>query len=114
MTKQNPNRHERRKAMVVETKEMTPAEFLAMNSICAWDGCMATCDSKRGTVYLPDGWSALLLYWSKEAPRNIFDIPASDMIRDAVLCPVHTALLDGQLKPLPNRLLTRGEAKGNA
>jgi hypothetical protein len=106
------NRHERRKTMVFEKKIMRVSDIAAVGSICAWDGCDATCTHNENE-YLPKGWTVLLMFWSGKPVVNIWDdVPPSDMLRDAVLCPEHTRALDGQLKPLASRL--DRETQGNA
>jgi len=104
-----PNRHERRKAAVFERTITTPAEFQALDSICAWKGCTAIGDQQHGKPYLPKGWTALLLFWAEKAPNDFSDVMDSDMLRDCVLCPEHTAMLDNLLKPLPSRSLDQHE-----
>jgi hypothetical protein len=107
-----PNRHERRKAMVVEQTMMPASELAALPCVCAWDGCDATY-KPSATEYLPKGWTALLMFWSKEPPLNIWkDLSPGDMLRDASLCPEHTAALDGLLKPLAREI--NREAEGSA
>jgi hypothetical protein len=103
------NRHERRKAAVFEKKLMRPSELAAMGSMCAWDGCGATCGPKE---YLPKGWTVLLMFWSARPVLNVLDVPPRDMLRDAVLCREHTDALDRLLKPLAGRL--DREIRGNA
>jgi hypothetical protein len=94
------NRHERRKAAVTEIT-MPASEFHAANSICAWEGCMEIADHQQGAVYLPKGWTALLMFWAEKAPRNIIlDLSAGDVLRDCVLCPKHTGTVQLQLKML--------------
>jgi hypothetical protein len=108
------NRHARRKtAAGYETATATPTEFHKLNSVCAWDGCDEIANHEQGRVYLPKGWTALLVFWSENAPRDILlDIPDSGVRRDTVLCPRHTKMLDQHLKPLPSHLLR--ETHGNA
>jgi hypothetical protein len=94
------NRNERRRAEVI-AKRMTFAEFHKLNSICAWAGCTEIADHQKGKIYLPKDWTALLMFWSENAPRDIVrDLSASNMLRDCVLCPKHTAALQLQLKSL--------------
>lgn len=95
------NRHERRKAEATEVTEttMTTAEFQALDSICIWEGCMEVTHVPLKKLYLPEGWTALILFWAPEVPKNIMrDVPPENMFRDAVLCPQHTAMLQLQLK----------------
>jgi hypothetical protein len=105
------NRHERRKARVFERK-MIPARELA-NAMCqcAWKGCEAACKpDSRGDV--PSGWSVLLLTRSFRHYANLLDIRPSECLRDAVLCPEHTRLLDSQLEDIGRELT--GPSAGTA
>jgi hypothetical protein len=92
-------------------KKMIPISELG-KSICAWDGCEATCAHDKNK-YLPKGWTFMLVFWSAHPVLNFLDVPRNDMLRDAVLCPEHTNALDRQLKPLVSRRLDR-ETQGNA
>jgi hypothetical protein len=105
-------RHERRKAMVLRKTTMRASEFAALPSVCAWDGCEATCTHKENE-YLPKGWTMLLAFWSAQPVANVLDVPARDWLRDAILCPQHTAALDGLLKPLGREIMNR-KAEGSA
>jgi hypothetical protein len=97
------NRHERRKAAFYETT-MPLAEVNMHDSICAWDGCKEIAHHQQGKVYLPKGWTALLLFWAEKAPRDIIsDISDTGVYRDCMLCPKHTETLDRKMKPLPNQ-----------
>jgi hypothetical protein len=54
-------------------------------------------------------WTNLIVYQGK--PKLSFlDIPPKDCLRDAVLCPTHTQLLDRQLKELGRALLDQPAA----
>jgi hypothetical protein len=57
--------------------------------------------------YLPKGWTILLVFRAKKPVEYIWDVPPSDMQRDAVLCPAHTAALERQLKQLSSNDLDR-------
>ena len=95
----NPNRHLRRKAAVTDT--VTPAELQKLDTICSWEGCEEIADLKGGTVYLPKGWTALLMFWSLNAVQDFRGLMTdADMQRDGVLCPKHTAAIQLQLKSL--------------
>jgi hypothetical protein len=87
------NRHERRKTAVFERKMIPPTQLTGR--ICAWRDCEA-----RFAGDMPAGWTNLILYWAPRPILNAADIPARDWLRDAVLCPEHTRLLDSQLKEL--------------
>jgi hypothetical protein len=98
------NRHERRKAAKVFELEMIPANQIG-GMMCAWRGCEAVVkydDLRNGD--LPGGWSALLLTRSLRHYANLLDIPPSDCLRDACLCPKHTQLLDSLLVDLGREL----------
>jgi hypothetical protein len=98
------------KAVKVLELEMIPvSQFGGM--MCAWKGCEAVCKSDtKGD--LPRGWSGLLLTRSLRHYANLLDIPPSDCLRDACLCPEHTRLLDSQLADLARELA--GPAAGTA
>jgi hypothetical protein len=104
------NRHERRKAAKVFELKMIPANQLG-GMMCAWKGCEAVCepDAKHD---LPRGWSALLLTRSFRHYANLLEIPPSECLRDACLCPEHTRLLDSQLEDLGREL--KGPVAGTA
>jgi hypothetical protein len=61
---------------------------------------------------MPEGWTALLMFWSRRPVENVWGVPREDWLRDAVLCPDHTAALQRQLKALPTQL--DQEPAGNA
>jgi hypothetical protein len=110
----NPNRHERRKVEASGTAIMTASEIVALDSICAWEGCTAIAHQEKGKVFLPRGWTSLLMFWSAKPVRNILlDISDGDWRRDAFLCSEHTEALDQQLKPLAS-LLTIRKTQGSA
>jgi hypothetical protein len=94
------NRHQRRRlGTVFEATEMTSSEVAAAGCICAWDGCTAVFKGD-----MPHGWTWLLMYWSKRPAMSVLYVPHRDVPRDAVLCPEHTVVLDGQLKYLGREL----------
>jgi hypothetical protein len=109
-----PNRHERRKAAAVfELGTMTTEQFLAAGIKCAWDGCTASFH-RKDNEYMPPGWTVLLVFKTQAPVYHIWnDVPPSDMLRDANLCPEHTEMLDRMLCELPSKAFIR-EAMGNA
>jgi len=60
---------------------------------------------------LPAGWTNLVVYSGKLA-LNFADIAPTDLLRDAVLCPEHTQMLESQLKDLGHAVMT--EPMGSA
>jgi hypothetical protein len=52
------------------------------------------------------------MVYSGELALNFADIPPTDLLRDAVLCPEHTQILEGQLKDLGRAVMA--EPKGSA
>jgi hypothetical protein len=100
------NRHERRRTKVF-ARTMADAPKIR-GSMCAWEGCTA-----RFSDDMPAGWTYLFTYWSKKPRFNFFDIPASDVLRDGVLCPEHVRVLESQLKEI-GRDLERAPPLGNA
>ena len=101
------NRHERRKTAVFEKTTITRADIAAAARICAWDGCLASFHHNKEIEYLPKGWTILLVFRAKKPPP-------SDMQRDAVLCPAHTAALERQLKQLSSNDLDRPQGSARA
>ncbi len=111
------NRHERRSARYREfemfTTTMGADEFAALPSKCAWRGCAHSVASNAGAKEpMPAGWTVMLAYRGK-AKLNFEEIRPSDMLRDTVLCPQHTAQLESMLEPLPGRLFA-AEPMGTA
>ncbi len=54
-----------------------------------------------------------MLAYRGKAKLNFEEIRPSDMLRDTVLCPQHTAQLESMLEPLPGRLFA-AEPMGTA
>ena len=101
-----PNRHERRKTKVFESKIIPVGKL--RGGLCAWEGCQAAFASDD----LPEGWTWLNLYRSKRPQPYLLDIPAKDWLRDTTLCPEHTLQLDGQLKDIGR--VVSGPSAGSA
>lgn len=73
-----------------------PAHMLArIPLVCAWTGCEEECSGHP----LPEGWISLATY-RKNAQLGILNFRTDDVIRDAVLCPLHAADLESWLKPI--------------
>lgn len=86
--------------------EISVADLANARHGCAWDGCEASTPFKG--LDLPQGWRWLAVWTGPQlgpfAKGNHVD-------RDAVLCPLHWALLDSQLKDIGQRLdKTEGSA----
>lgn len=81
-------------------------ELAAMPHRCAWKGCTEHA-SFLGTP--PRDWRWLAVWWGPVAVPPWADGNVED--RDALLCPRHSAELDGLLEDIGNRLKT---TKGNA
>jgi hypothetical protein len=104
------NRQERRKAAkLFELKVMRASDISGV--MCAWKGCEAAMNPDPNGD-LPPGWSWLLLTRSYRHAANLLDIPPSDCLRDAALCPKHTRQLDSLLEDLARELT--GPAAGTA
>jgi hypothetical protein len=100
--------HERRKTKAIERKG--PAVFTRTKGpasklkdalmICAWAGCG---DNFKFSDGMPKGWTNLIVY-SGKPKMNFLDIAHKDCLRDTVLCPTHTQLLESQLKDIERAL----------
>lgn len=85
------NRHERRRAKVIETKTVAISDI--RGCMCSWDRCGKFFEGEQ-----PFGWTWLIMYRSPQATQII---PLDDrLLRDSALCPEHTKLLDDQLKDI--------------
>jgi hypothetical protein len=104
------NRHERRKALVMERRKVN-LDDISPGMTCLWDGCSARYDDD-----MPTGWCYLLTY-SNKRPITIINfhkpLPRGSVWGyDAALCPKHHAELQRLMKiALPDPLLT---SMGNA
>jgi hypothetical protein len=96
-----------RKTKVLEDRFIPLSKL--RGSMCAWAGCTASYLRADG---MPKGWTFLQMYWSPEPVPNFLDVSAKDQLRDAVLCPEHTRVLDRQLKDIGRDV--GGPAAGNA
>jgi hypothetical protein len=85
----------RKKALLFTRKKMSISELDALPTGCAWNGCWA---HFMGNA--PKGWKWLLAYESKRPQAHFLAIAAVDVMRDAVLCPIHAQTLDQSLTPL--------------
>jgi len=81
--------------MKSETVRIPINELADMPRGCAWQGCTA---HFKGDM--PHGWVSLTTYWAPQPIANFMDIPPHDVMRDAVLCPLHTLALETFLKKL--------------
>src|SRR5215472_9192718 len=90
-------RHLRRRAakVVISSKKMTPAEFEALPTGCAWGGCTQSFDGD-----MPGGWVWLLAYWSRRPKLQPVIAPDTKLMRDAARCPTHARTLDQLLTPI--------------
>jgi hypothetical protein len=77
--------------MVFEKKNVRLSDLSSL--VSAWDGCGASCPHDD----MPKGWTRLLMFWSKKPELDFWKVPQRDWLRDAVLCPEHTAALERQL-----------------
>ena len=101
------NRHERRKAEVFERRTMSADELSQMGSACAWDGCA---EIFKGAM--PKGWNWMVAYWAPRPHGELAKVGNGNWMRDACLCPKHSADLDAQLKSIGqvDAMPTMGEA----
>jgi hypothetical protein len=81
-----------REKVMVE-KMVSKDELKKMGHLCAWDGC-----GQKFKGDMPEGWTWLCMYWSKQPVERISKIPV--WVRDSALCPEHSLTFDGQLKAL--------------
>jgi hypothetical protein len=93
-----------KKPLKFERKLISPTEFAAMPSLCAWAGCTASYEGRQ----LPSGWYNLMIWSGPVDPnRTTGDIAMSkDCLRDHVLCPEHSQFfalpkVDERLAGLP-------------
>lgn len=106
------NRHERRKAAVLQGRleTITPErarELIDRGGGCCWSGCNAVFSGRP----MPGGWRCLLVFWSGGPIDGIADIPGATWDRDGTLCPEHAAELERLLKPTGYAMFeTRGTA----
>lgn len=93
-------------AMTVFEGRDTPLSELTGHQ-CAWRGCEAAFEGDEA----PEGWAWLILYHSMQPYLEFLEIPPTDLLRDAVLCPEHTKRLDEQMKDMGREI--SGPIAGN-
>lgn len=101
----------RRRVQQMELVTLTAGQLHSMGAICAWDGCETTYE-QTSDGQPPKGWNILYtlkayrggLLPNGEPAMSLFH-PGSGLQRDAVLCPHHARILEGQLKSLGRELL---------
>lgn len=79
----------------IRIKLPTREQVLAMDLVCAWQGCRERSPRKP----LAPGWVGLATFHTLRTP-GVLDFLHDRTFRDAVLCPQHAKALEALLKPI--------------